>query len=63
MSKVRAEVERHIREKVALAALVSRERDDNERLRAALEDCIAGRKDWIERAKAALDPKPWPREP
>jgi hypothetical protein len=28
------------------------------RLRAALEDCIYGRRDWMEKAKAALEPKP-----
>ena len=28
--------------------------DEIGRLRAALDDCISGRKDWIEKAKAAL---------
>jgi hypothetical protein len=31
--------------------------DEIERLRAALEDCICGRKDWMEKAKRALEEK------
>ena len=30
---------------------------DNERLRAALDDCIHGRRDWMEKAKRALEGK------
>jgi hypothetical protein len=33
-------------------------RDEVERLRAALDDCIHGRKDWTEKARRALEPKP-----
>jgi hypothetical protein len=29
-----------------------------ERLTAALDDCIHGRKDWMEKARRALEPKP-----
>jgi predicted RNase H-like nuclease (RuvC/YqgF family) len=35
--KLRAEIERHIREKVELAGLVAKKRDEIERLRVALE--------------------------
>jgi hypothetical protein len=34
------------------------EAKENERLRAALDDCIHGRKDWTEKARRALEPKP-----
>ena len=33
-----------------------------ERLRAVLEDCIYGRKDWMEKAKAALETRNGRRE-
>lgn len=49
-------------EKVAIGpfgATAGNAADELERLRTALLDCINGRRDWIERAKAALkDTKP-----
>jgi hypothetical protein len=38
--------------------LVRQLRAEVARLRAALNDCIHGRRDWMEKAKAALEPKP-----
>jgi hypothetical protein len=32
--------------------------DDNARLRTALQDCIDGRRDWIDKARRALEAKP-----
>lgn len=41
VKRLTAEIERHMREKIELAALVMKERDDNERLQAALKAASA----------------------
>lgn len=57
LQAARAEIERHMREKVELAGLVMKERDDNERLRAALGDRYKLR-DICPTCLGRLEPKP-----